>query len=334
MCVKSCVGFTGPFVNLDRCPDCGEFRYKEKEFEDSDGELKIPRKVFTTFPVEPQLQARWKHPQTAKDMSYRWEKTQELQRERGELNEPLGIYDDILCGDAYLDAVDDGVINEYDTVLMLSIDGAQLYESKQSDCWIYIWIVIDLGPDKRYKIRNILPGGVIPGPDSPKDLDSFLFPGVSHVAALQREGLPIWDAYRRRRVVAFLFLLLVLADAVAMAQLSGAVGHHGRKGCRLFCGFAGRNKVMAPIIIRHSYDPTALKTIGRPLTPMLRSTSSPSQTPRNTGGTSTMSFPPEVRPNSRGVGSTQGSANLVYLMVFLMPSASRLVSQATLCTSR
>jgi hypothetical protein len=242
MCVKTCVGFTGPYANLEWCPTCGESRYKKKELEESNGERKIPRKVFTTFPVGPQLQARWKHSQTAKNMFYRQEKTQDLRQEHGESDEPLGIYDDILCGKAYLDLAQGGRLGEYDTVLMLSIDGAQLYESKQSDCWIYIWVIVDLAPDKRYKIRNILPGGVIPGPKHPDDLDSFLFPGLAHVSALQREGLPIWDAYNQRRALAFIFLLLVLADAVAMAQISGSVGHHGRKGCRLLCGFAGRNK--------------------------------------------------------------------------------------------
>ena len=242
MCAKSCVGFTGPFANLELCPRCGEPRYKQKELEESGGENKVPRKVFTTFPVGPQLQARWKDPNMAKDMFYQWEKTQELRRERAASDEPLGLYDNIFCGESYLESVDDGIINEYDTVLMLSIDGAQLYESKQSDCWIYIWIIVDLAPDKRYKIRNILPGGVIPGPDPPKDLDSFLFPGLAHVSALQKEGLPIWDAYHHRRALSFIFLLLVLADAVAMALLSGSVGHHGRKGCRLLCGFIGRNK--------------------------------------------------------------------------------------------
>ena len=64
MCVKSCVGFTGPFALLERCPECGECRYEEKDLEESDGERKVPRKVFTTFPVGPQLQARWKHSQT------------------------------------------------------------------------------------------------------------------------------------------------------------------------------------------------------------------------------------------------------------------------------
>lgn len=239
MCVKSCVGFTGPFEHLDRCPDCGAPRYDQ----DEPTGKKLPQKVFTTFPIGPQLQARWKNPEMAKKMHYRWEKTQDLRREHEESPDTApGVYDDILSGQAYLDAASEAPINEYDTVLMFSVDGAQLCEHKKSDCWIYIWIILDLAPDERYKIRNILPGGVIPGPDRPKNLDSFLFPGLAHVSALQREGLPIWDAYRRRRALSFLFLFLVLADAIAMAELTGSAGHHGRKGCRLLCGFAGRNK--------------------------------------------------------------------------------------------
>ena len=35
-------------------------------------------------------------------------------------------------------------------------------------------------------------------------------------------------------------------DAIALAQVSGTVGHHDKKGCRVFCGFAGRNKPGGP----------------------------------------------------------------------------------------
>jgi hypothetical protein len=114
MCVKSCIGFTGPYTHLDRCPICGEPRYNQKEFEESDGLRKVPRKTFTTFPVGPQLQARWKHPRTGKDMHYRWEKTEDLLRERMETGEPPALFDDIFCGDAYLGLVDDGEINRHD----------------------------------------------------------------------------------------------------------------------------------------------------------------------------------------------------------------------------
>jgi hypothetical protein len=175
-------------------------------------------------------------------MSSRWEKTQDLLRGQANGNETPDDLDDILCGEAYLNLVDSTEIREYDSVLMLSIDGAQLYKSKKSDCWIYIWILVDLAPDKRYKIRNILPGGIILGPNHPGNIDSFLFPGLAHVSALQREGLPIWDSYSRVRAISFLYLLLVLADSIAMYPLSGSVGHHGRKGCRLLCGLIGRNK--------------------------------------------------------------------------------------------
>ena len=257
MCVSSCVGFTGPYTHLESCPRCGEPRYKQKELEESGGLRKVPRKVFTTFPVGPQLQARWKNSQTAKDMFYRWDKTQELLRECEETDAPPGVFDDILCGDSYQELVHEGKIRKHDSVLMMSIDGAQLYESKKSDVWIYIWILLDLAPDKRYKIRNILPGGVIPGPDAPKDIDSFLFPGLSHLSALQKEGLPIWDAYHQERALSFLFLLLVLADSVAMMELSGSVGHHGRKGCRLLCGLIGRNKVRGA-----HYYPALLRPAG------------------------------------------------------------------------
>ena len=176
-------------------------------------------------------------------MLYRWQKTQELRREREASGGIPEVYDNVLSGDAYLSAVEDGAIGQYDTVLMFSIDGAQLYQNKKSDCWIYIWIILDLGPDQCYKIRNIIPGGVIPGPNAPWNIESFLFPGLAHVSALQMEGLRIWDAYHKRAAISLLFLLLALADAVGMASLSGSVGHHGRKGCRLLCGLVGRNKV-------------------------------------------------------------------------------------------
>ena len=54
-----------------------------------------------------------------------------------------------------------------------------------------------------------------------------------------------------------LFILLVLADTIAMTQVSGSVGHHGRKGCRLLCGFVGRNKIRGP-----HYYPALLRPNG------------------------------------------------------------------------
>ena len=244
MCIDSCAAFTGPFAHLEHCPVCELPRYDQEKLRRSNGKTKVPRKVFTTFPLGPQLQARWRSPEMAKGMNYRREKTQDLlqKRTRGEDY----IYDDIFCGSDYLDAVENGVIKDTDSVVMFSIDGAQLYRSKESDCWIYIWIILDLAPDQRYKVRNILPGGIIPGPKNPKHLDSFLFPGLAHASALQKEGLHVWNGHNKAEFICFVFLLLVIMDAVAAADVSGSVGHHGKRGCRIFCGLYGRNKPGGP----------------------------------------------------------------------------------------
>ena len=162
-----------PVLGSEECPNCGEPRYDQAKFIASEGLVKEPRKIFTTFPVGPQLQARWRSPETAERMRYRWRKTRELRQERAESGGFTGIYDDVLSGEAYLHAVENGSIRERDIVLMFSIDGAQLYRHKLSDCWIYVWILLDLAPDERYKIRNILPGGVIPGPNHSRHIESF-----------------------------------------------------------------------------------------------------------------------------------------------------------------
>ena len=257
MCFNSCLGFTGPYSDLDRCPECGEHCYDQKQLQESEGLRKEPRKVFTTFPVGPQLQARWNNPQMAKEMLYRWRKTEEVLVELEATGELPDLLDNILCGKDYINLARNGKIKKFDSVLMLSTNGAQLYDNKQSDIWIYIWIILDLSPDKRYKIQNVLPGGVIPGPEPPSDYDSFLFPGIAHVSALQKERLPIWDALSREHQLSKLFILLILADSIGMGPISGSVGHHGRKGCQLLCRFKGRNKIRGP-----HYYPALLRPDG------------------------------------------------------------------------
>ncbi|OBZ72992.1 hypothetical protein A0H81_07205 [Grifola frondosa] len=66
----------------------------------------------------------------------------------------------------------------------------------------------------RYKKEHIIPGGVIPGPSKPKNLDSFLFPGLYHIAALQNEGgVWLWDALIKSKYQSRPFLALATADS-------------------------------------------------------------------------------------------------------------------------
>ncbi|KJA24703.1 hypothetical protein HYPSUDRAFT_135758 [Hypholoma sublateritium FD-334 SS-4] len=238
MCKNSCLAFTGPFTNLDHCPKCNEPKFCPG--------TKKAQQEFHTILLGPVLQALWRDASSAKKFYYRRQKTSEIICELQANSGTLSSYDDFFSGSDYLENVRNGNIRDNDIILMLSIDGAQLYAHKASDCWIYLWVIMDFSPDNRYKKHHVLPGGFIPGPNKPKNIDSFLFPGLHHVCAMQREGLQIWDASVDRLFVSQLFLALNTADGPAMAYLNGLVGHHGKFGCRLYCPVPGRHKPNGP----------------------------------------------------------------------------------------
>lgn len=145
----------------------------------------------------------------------------------------------MLCGWEYLNAVKEGKIKETSFVFMSAMDGAQLYQHKQSDCWIYIFILLEYEPSLRYMKKHVLIGGVIPGPNRPKNYDSFLFPGFYHIAALQNEGLRVWDISEDKIITLEPFYAFTSTDAIGSTVISGLVGHHGTFGCRFFCGSEG-----------------------------------------------------------------------------------------------
>ena len=244
MCPNSCIAYTGPFSDLEICPisDCQESRYDRGTLlESSGGNVKKPQQQFSTMPLGPQLQALWRNPETAEKMKHRSRRTQEIFDEIEATGGIIKEYEDIYHGESYLEAVARGDISEDDMVLMFAMDGAQLYQDKQSDCWIYMWVVFDLAPDLRYKKRYVLPGGIIPGPKNPKNTDSFLFPGFHHLAAIQKEGLGVWDGQDARTFLSRPFLHLGGADGPGSVHFTGLVGHHGAFPCRLYCDLKGRH---------------------------------------------------------------------------------------------
>ncbi|KZT20731.1 hypothetical protein NEOLEDRAFT_1158553 [Neolentinus lepideus HHB14362 ss-1] len=214
MCHNSCMAYTGPYADHDNC-----------------------KRVFSTYPIGPQLHALWRSPQSAESMMWWCTHTKELIDLLEASNQAhLDEFDDILCGNAYLDAVDSGDIDDNDIVLMLSADSTQLYKNKISDFWIYIWVIVDLPPDKHYKKNHIIPSAIIPGPNKPKSLDSFIFPGLHHLLSISADpGLRIWDALTGNIFHSHPWLLLALANAPGMATLNGLVGSQGLHGCRIYC---------------------------------------------------------------------------------------------------
>jgi hypothetical protein len=166
MCINSCIGYTGPFVDLECCPMCGQDRYDVE---------KASQKRFHTIPIGPQLQALWRSPESSDCMGYHRKYTERIREELQQHNRTcVSPYGDFFDGSDYLDAVAGNNITSDDMVLMFSIDGAQLYHNKVSDCWMYIWVIMDHAPAVRYKKHYILPGGFIGGPNKPRNIDSYI----------------------------------------------------------------------------------------------------------------------------------------------------------------
>lgn len=57
------------------------------------------------------------------------------------------MYKDIYDDYQYLEAVKSGLIKEDVTLVLFSLDGAQLYHDKDLDCYFFIWIILNLSPD-------------------------------------------------------------------------------------------------------------------------------------------------------------------------------------------
>ena len=154
MCINSCIAYTGPFTDLKVCPMCSEPCYDKFRLEASGGRERIPRQEFHTIPIRPQLQALYREPESATHTHYMHiERTCVLEKINN--NGFLDKYSDVLHGTDLIEAFQDGRVGDDNITLMFSIDGAHLYAKKASACWIYIWVLLNLSPTRRYKKRNM-----------------------------------------------------------------------------------------------------------------------------------------------------------------------------------
>lgn len=256
MCLNSCMAYTGPWSKLLECPFCSTPRYDPVLLASSNGKTLSPQQRSLTIPLGPQLQAKYRTLEGAHNMRHRGRCTEELFDELNRVDATgfFDVFEDVYHGRAYLEAVERGDISTDDMVLMFSMDGAQLYRDKMSDCWIYIWVIFDLPPEFRYKKKHVLPGGFMPGPNNPKHPVSLLFPGFHHLAALQKEGLHVWDAEQKKIITSYPFLHLGAANGPGSVHFTSLVGHHGAYPCRLYCNVKGRHKPGGP-----HYYPALLK---------------------------------------------------------------------------
>jgi hypothetical protein len=174
-CIDSCMLFAGPFADLDACKICSEPR------RDNRGK---PRNVFRYLPIIPRLQAFFQSERIIDMLRYR----QELGPYEGTLRDVFDgeHFRDILGKTVSIDGVDyEHKIgdSEWDIFLGFTFDGVSLWrglgsiQSRASaTCWPVAVIVYSFNPILRTRQEHIFSLGIIPGPHSPKHVNSFLHP--------------------------------------------------------------------------------------------------------------------------------------------------------------
>jgi hypothetical protein len=97
----------------------------------------MPCRQALTIPVGLQIQAQYRSRESAWNMGHQNQVMEPLLAKL-HAGGSIDVYNNVYCSLILLNVAQCGNLAPDDTLLMLSIDGAQLYKSKQSDCWIYI----------------------------------------------------------------------------------------------------------------------------------------------------------------------------------------------------
>ena len=174
-------GLSKIWISVPGAPSLDSIRNSaRKQTRTSPGSVHVPSHLGRKFkPFVDVLQ-----PTGSEALRYRSKKTAQCLDAFNDPNIDLGdlIYDDIFSGEDILALSTALNLTADDITVTFSIDGAQLYQNKKSDTWIAIWIINDFEPSLRYKKKHILPAVIIPGPNKPKNIDSFLFRSFYHLS--------------------------------------------------------------------------------------------------------------------------------------------------------
>jgi len=229
-CVDSCVCYTGHYALLEKCPRCNTPRF---EGVDSKGKPK-PRAQFFYIPLIPRLIAYLESPTVAQAMQY-----------RSQHQDAPGLFRDIFDGVNYqalrnapvtvhgeqIDPPTSYFMDPRDIALGLSTDGYGIFTRGQATAWPLVMFNYNLPPEIRFHSNNLLALGVIPGPNKPADMDSFLIPLAEELFQLAT-GVKAYDALSNSHFSLRAFLLVVFGDLPAVSMLMKMKGVNGISPCR------------------------------------------------------------------------------------------------------
>lgn len=233
MCPKSCIAYTGDYKNLLSCPHvhnkkmCNLPRYKIT----LSGQKKACAQ-YTVLPVVASIKALFSNVETSRLLRERDHILQQTLLLFSEAKEKIQYSE---YANSITHIIQHRDMNLFqsprDIAFSVSTDGAQLTMKKKSNTWIMIMIIMNLPSELRYKSNNIIVNFIIPGPNSPADVESFMYPLQQEMARIG-EGIWIWDALDSAWFVIRAWIVMILGDMLGSAKLSGLAGHSAVYGDR------------------------------------------------------------------------------------------------------
>jgi len=233
-CINSCCCYTGKYEALDRCPfpDCNEPRH------DENGQS---RKRFQYLPIIPRLMALFLDKASAERVNYRHEYCEARNSEN---------VTDVFDGALYRELCEREVTangktfphryfsDRRDIALGLSLDGFAPFKRRSNSAWPVILFNYNLPPDLRTHLDHIICYGIIPGPKSVKDVNSFLIPLYDELVQLSEGVGDTLDLTTKEFFVLRAYLILLFGDIPAISKLMMMKGHNGYCPCR-YCEIKG-----------------------------------------------------------------------------------------------
>jgi hypothetical protein len=99
----------------------------------------------------------------------------------------------------------------HDIALAISIDGAQLTMKKQSNAWLVLLLLFNPPPEIHYKHDGPMLALATPGPKSPGNMESFLYP-LFESMAMSSEGIWMWDVVNSSYFINGAYICIALGD--------------------------------------------------------------------------------------------------------------------------
>ena len=237
MCPRSCIAYTGVYADKDRCSYkpagskniCGEPRWTVLS-----GGKKKARAQVQILPVMATIRALFANADTSSMMRHRDSCLKEVLHLVGSTaTRSSRKFSDY--GDSFIHQVQHEKLGLFtdsrDVAFAASSDGAQLMMKKQSNTWILILIILSLEPSVRYQSKNVIINFATPGPNSPGDIESFMWPLFQEMA-IASEGLWMYDAIDSSYFLNRAWVVMALGDMLGSAKMNGLAGHSAFHGDR------------------------------------------------------------------------------------------------------